>query len=185
VLYVNQEMVLRLGAVSGVGHARLISERFGKFWGEFSVIDLLLLNALTIVTEFIGISLALNYIGLPRELGVIASAAVIIAAAGTGDLPAVRAVFAVAGVRQSVADPDLPMGSSAVRSGSPTISFSLSPGSRPKEKSAKSCCSSSRSSARRWHLGSFSSSRATLSTSALLRASSVMRVLICGSASSS
>jgi NRAMP (natural resistance-associated macrophage protein)-like metal ion transporter len=85
VLYVNQEMVLRLGAVSGVGHARLILERFGKFWGAFSVIDLFLLNALTIVTEFIGISLALAYLGLPRELGVIASAGVIIAAAGTGD----------------------------------------------------------------------------------------------------
>src|SRR5580658_9460780 len=85
VLYVNQEMVLRLGAVTGVGHARLILERFGRFWGAFSVIDLFLLNALTIVTEFIGISLALNYLGLPRELGVIASAAIIIAAAGTGD----------------------------------------------------------------------------------------------------
>jgi NRAMP (natural resistance-associated macrophage protein)-like metal ion transporter len=85
VLYVNQEMVLRLGAVSGVGHARLILERFGKFWGAFSVIDLFLLNALTIVTEFIGISLALDYLGLPRELGVLVSAAIIIAAAGTGD----------------------------------------------------------------------------------------------------
>jgi Mn2+/Fe2+ NRAMP family transporter len=85
VLYVNQEMVLRLGAVSGVGHARLILERFGKFWGAFSVIDLFLLNALTIVTEFIGISLALGYLGLPRELGVVASAAIVIAAAGTGD----------------------------------------------------------------------------------------------------
>ena len=61
VLYVNQEMVVRLGAVTGVGHARLIFERFGRFWGAFSVIDLLLLNALTIVTEFIGISLALRY----------------------------------------------------------------------------------------------------------------------------
>src|ERR1700723_2383780 len=85
VLYVNQEMVLRLGAVTGVGNARLILERFGRFWGAFSVIDLFLLNALTIVTEFIGISLALDYLGLPRELGVIASAAIIIAAAGTGD----------------------------------------------------------------------------------------------------
>ena len=85
VLYVNQEMVLRLGTVTGVGHARLILERFGKFWGAFSVIDLFLLNALTIVTEFIGISLALDYLGLPRELGVIASAAVIIAAAGRGN----------------------------------------------------------------------------------------------------
>jgi Mn2+/Fe2+ NRAMP family transporter len=85
VLYVNQEMVLRLGSVTGVGHARLILERFGKFWGAFSVIDLFLLNALTIVTEFIGISLALGYLGLPREVGVIAAAAVIIAAAGTGN----------------------------------------------------------------------------------------------------
>ena len=85
VLYVNQEMVLRLGAVTGVGHARLILERFGKFWGVFSVIDLFLLNGLTIVTEFIGISLALDYLGLPRGLGVIAAAAVIIAAAGTGN----------------------------------------------------------------------------------------------------
>ena len=85
VLYVNQEMVLRLGTVTGVGHARLILERFGRFWGAFSVIDLFLLNALTIVTEFIGISLALDYLGLPREAGVIASATIIIAAAGTGD----------------------------------------------------------------------------------------------------
>ncbi len=85
VLYVNQEMVLRLGAVTGVGHARLILERFGRFWGAFSVIDLFLLNALTVVTEFIGISLALGYLGLPREWGVAASAAVVIAAAGAGD----------------------------------------------------------------------------------------------------
>jgi NRAMP (natural resistance-associated macrophage protein)-like metal ion transporter len=85
VLYVNQEMVLRLGTVTGVGHARLILERFGRFWGAFSVIDLFLLNALTIITEFIGIALALDYLGLPRELGVIAAAVVIIAAAGTGD----------------------------------------------------------------------------------------------------
>ena len=61
VLIVNQEMVVRLGAVTGVGHARLINERFGKFWGWFSVGDLFILNFLTIVTEFIGVSLALRY----------------------------------------------------------------------------------------------------------------------------
>jgi Mn2+/Fe2+ NRAMP family transporter len=85
VLYVNQEMVLRLGAVSGVGHARLILERFGKFWGAFSVIDLFLLNALTIVTEFIGISLALGYLGVSKPLGVVVAAVLIMAAAGTGN----------------------------------------------------------------------------------------------------
>jgi NRAMP (natural resistance-associated macrophage protein)-like metal ion transporter len=85
VLYVNQEMVLRLGAVSGVGHARLIFERFGKFWGAFSVIDLFLLNALTIVTEFIGITLALDYLGLPKLWGVLAAATIVMFAASTGD----------------------------------------------------------------------------------------------------
>lgn len=84
VLYVNQEMVLRLGAVTGVGHARLILARFGKFWGAFSVIDLFLLNALTIVTEFIGITLAAGYLGVPKAAAVCAAAAVIIASAFTG-----------------------------------------------------------------------------------------------------
>jgi Mn2+/Fe2+ NRAMP family transporter len=85
VLYVNQEMVLRLGAVTGVGHARLILERFGRFWGAFSIIDLFVLNALTLVTEFIGITVGLDYLGLPKAGGVAAAALLIMAAAGTGD----------------------------------------------------------------------------------------------------
>jgi Mn2+/Fe2+ NRAMP family transporter len=84
VLYVNQEMVLRLGAVTGVGHARLILERFGRFWGAFSVIDLFLLNALTIITEFIGITLAAGYLGVPKVIAVLLAALVIIASAMTG-----------------------------------------------------------------------------------------------------
>ncbi|MGO8730752.1 MAG: divalent metal cation transporter, partial [Streptosporangiaceae bacterium] len=88
VLYVNQEMVLRLGAVTGVGHARLILERFGKFWGVFSVIDLFILNALTIVTEFIGISLAAGYLGVPKIAAVALAAVVVIAAAFTGSFRA-------------------------------------------------------------------------------------------------
>jgi len=84
VLYVNQEMVLRLGAVTGVGHARLILNRFGKFWGAFSVVDLFLLNALTIMTEFIGITLAAGYLGVPKVLAVAAAALIIVASAFTG-----------------------------------------------------------------------------------------------------
>ena len=66
VLYVNQEMVLRLGAVTGVGYAKLLLERFGRFWGAFSVVNLFVLNALTLITEFIGITLAAGYLGVPR-----------------------------------------------------------------------------------------------------------------------
>ncbi len=35
ILYLNLEMALRLGAVTGVGHARLILARFGSFWAPF------------------------------------------------------------------------------------------------------------------------------------------------------
>jgi NRAMP (natural resistance-associated macrophage protein)-like metal ion transporter len=85
VLIVNQEMVVRLGAVTGVGHARLINERFGRFWGWFSVGDLFLLNFLTIVTEFIGISLAASYAGISEYVAVpfAAVALVVITASGS------------------------------------------------------------------------------------------------------
>ncbi|MBF9068906.1 NRAMP family divalent metal transporter [Streptacidiphilus fuscans] len=84
VLYVNQEMVVRLGAVSGVGHARLIFERFGKFWGAFSVGDLFVVNALTIVTEFIGVQLALGYFGIPKDVAIPLGAALLFAVVAGG-----------------------------------------------------------------------------------------------------
>ncbi len=84
VLVVNQEMVVRLGAVTGVGHARLIKERFGRFWGWFSIGDLLVLDFLTIVTEFIGVDLALGYFGLSRYVSVPLAAAGLVAMTATG-----------------------------------------------------------------------------------------------------
>jgi Mn2+/Fe2+ NRAMP family transporter len=84
VLIVNQEMVIRLGAVTGVGHARLINERFGRFWGWFSVGDLFILNFLTIVTEFIGVSLALGYFGVSKYIAVPAAALTLVAITSTG-----------------------------------------------------------------------------------------------------
>jgi len=84
VLIVNQEMVVRLGAVTGVGHARLINERFGRGWGWFSVGDLFLLNFLTIVTEFIGISLAADYFGISKYVVVPISAVALVAIMASG-----------------------------------------------------------------------------------------------------
>lgn len=84
VLIVNQEMVVRLGAVTGVGHARLINERFGRGWGWFSVGDLFLLNFLTIVTEFIGITLAAEFIGVSKYIVVPISAVALVAIMASG-----------------------------------------------------------------------------------------------------
>ena len=84
VLFVNQEMVARLGAVTGAGHARLIFERFGRRWGAFAFGDLLALNLLTIVTELIGVSLALGYFGVSRIVGVPSAAAALVLLTATG-----------------------------------------------------------------------------------------------------
>ncbi|HUA47680.1 MAG TPA: Nramp family divalent metal transporter [Solirubrobacteraceae bacterium] len=88
VLIVNQEMVVRLGAVTGVGHARLINERFGRFWGWFSVGDLFVLNFLTIVTEFIGVSLSLGYLGVSKYIAVPLAAIALLAITITGSFRA-------------------------------------------------------------------------------------------------
>jgi NRAMP (natural resistance-associated macrophage protein)-like metal ion transporter len=84
VLIVNQEMVVRLGAVTRVGHARLILERFGRFWGAFSIVDLFILNFLTIVTEFIGIDFALEYLGVSKYVSVPVAALALVLMTTTG-----------------------------------------------------------------------------------------------------
>jgi len=84
ILIVNQEMVVRLGAVTGVGQARLIIERFGRSWGWFSVADLFVLDFLTIVTEFIGVALALGYFGVSKYLAVPLAAAALVAITASG-----------------------------------------------------------------------------------------------------
>lgn len=68
-----QEMTVRLGAVTHRGHAELIFERFGPFWGWFSVIDLGIGNFLTLITEFIAIRAGLGYFGVPPWVAVLAA----------------------------------------------------------------------------------------------------------------
>ena len=84
-LYITQEMVARLGAVTGSGHARLTLERFGKLWCGFSLADLLVLNLATLVTEFIGVALALSYLGLTKYASVPVAAALLIAITVSGN----------------------------------------------------------------------------------------------------
>ena len=84
ILFFCQEMVVRLGAVSGVGHGRLIFARFGKFWGTFSVADLFVINAVTVMVEFIGVEQSLSFFGLPGLWAVILSAALLFAVMAGG-----------------------------------------------------------------------------------------------------
>ena len=99
VLIVNQEMVVRLGAVTGVGHARLIKERFGRFWAVFSVGDLFILNFLTIATEFVGIKQSAEYFGFTRWIVVPLAALILIGITTTGNFRRwERAMFVFLGI---------------------------------------------------------------------------------------
>jgi NRAMP (natural resistance-associated macrophage protein)-like metal ion transporter len=84
ILFYCQEMVVRLGAVSGVGHGKLIYARFGKFWGTFSVADLFIINAVTIVVEFIGVEQSLSFFGLSNFWSVFLSAILLFAVMAGG-----------------------------------------------------------------------------------------------------
>jgi Mn2+/Fe2+ NRAMP family transporter len=84
VTYFVQEMVARLGIATGQGHAAMIYQRFGKWWGRFSLVDLLLLNFLTLVTEFAAIALAARHLGLTPSVVVPLAAVGLILLVGTG-----------------------------------------------------------------------------------------------------
>src|SRR5271157_6118749 len=71
IAYFVQEMTVRLGAVTKHGHAEAIFNAFGWFWGWFSFLDLSLVNWLTLITEFIGMTAALSIFGVPAILTVI------------------------------------------------------------------------------------------------------------------
>jgi Mn2+/Fe2+ NRAMP family transporter len=70
ICYFVQEMVARLGIATGKGHAAMIYERFGKWWGRFSLFDLLVVNFLTLITEFAAISMGLRAMGVSPYLSV-------------------------------------------------------------------------------------------------------------------
>ncbi|MDD3371214.1 MAG: divalent metal cation transporter [Alphaproteobacteria bacterium] len=65
IAYFVQEMTMRLGVVTKRGHAEAIFDGFGSFWGWFSLLDLILVDWLTLITEFIGMTAALRIFGVP------------------------------------------------------------------------------------------------------------------------
>ena len=74
-LFVVQEMTVRLGTVTGKGHARLIREHYGLGWAWVSLGTMLVTNIAALVTEFAGIAGAALIFGLPPAPLVIAAAA--------------------------------------------------------------------------------------------------------------
>jgi Mn2+/Fe2+ NRAMP family transporter len=82
--YFIQEMTVRLGAVTKRGHAEAIFEGFGKFWGWFSLGDLAVVNWLTLITEYVGMTAAMSLFGVPPWLTVIGVTTVLLAIVMSG-----------------------------------------------------------------------------------------------------
>jgi len=77
--YFVQEMTVRLGAVTKRGHAEAIFDGFGPFWGWFSLTDLAIVNWLTLITEYIGMTAAMSLFGVPPLLTAIVVTAILFA----------------------------------------------------------------------------------------------------------
>lgn len=75
--FIAQEITVRLGAVSKAGHAELIYRRFGRFWGNFAMGDLLVTNLMTLVTEFVGVVAGAGYFGIPDWAAVLGAIIII------------------------------------------------------------------------------------------------------------
>lgn len=65
IAYFVQEMTVRLGAITKRGYAESIFDSFGTSWGWYTLLDLILINWLTLITEFIGMTSALEIFKIP------------------------------------------------------------------------------------------------------------------------
>ena len=83
-LFVVQEMTVRLGTVTGKGHAQLIRDNYGLGWTWVSLGTMLVTNLAALVTEFIGIAGVALIFGLPAAPLVIGAAAILIVVSFSG-----------------------------------------------------------------------------------------------------
>ena len=70
IAYFVQEMTVRLGVITKRGHSESVFEAFGSFWGWFSLTNLMVVNWLTLITEFVGMTAALKLFGVPPYITV-------------------------------------------------------------------------------------------------------------------
>ncbi len=68
ILYIVQEMTVRLGAVTGKGHAALIKQHYGAAWAWISVVTLIVTCLGALLTEFAGLTGVGNLLGVPTPV---------------------------------------------------------------------------------------------------------------------
>ncbi len=79
--YFVQEMGMRLGAVTHRGYGELLFQRFGPFWGWFTLADLMITNLITLITEIIAIRVGMSYFGIANWMGVLFAVSLVVLSA--------------------------------------------------------------------------------------------------------
>jgi len=84
VVYVVQELTVRLGIFTGKGHCELIRERFGPAWAWVSVTGLGVAAAGALLTEFSGVAGVGDLLGVPRIISLTLAAGFLLVLVWTG-----------------------------------------------------------------------------------------------------
>ncbi len=96
ILYMVQELTVRLGVFTGRGHGELIRDTFGPFWGWVSAAGLGVATVGALLTEFSGVAGVGELYGLPRAATLPIAAFALLAVVITGSYRRVeRAAIAV------------------------------------------------------------------------------------------
>jgi Mn2+/Fe2+ NRAMP family transporter len=97
-LYMVQELTVRLGIYTGRGHGELIRERFGVGWAWLSTAGLAAATIGSLVTEFTGVAGIGELYGLSRSLTLPVAAAALLIVVVTGSYRRVERIAIVIGL---------------------------------------------------------------------------------------
>ena len=109
VLYVVQEMTVRLGILTNKGHGALIRETFGKRWALFAALPLFASGVGALFTEYAGIAGVGGLVGVPRTVTVPVAAAFLIGVAMTGSYRRAERIGIALGLAELVFIPAVAM----------------------------------------------------------------------------
>jgi NRAMP (natural resistance-associated macrophage protein)-like metal ion transporter len=102
ILFITQELTVRLGLVTGMGHGELIKHKFGSGWAWLSVATLLVSCVGAIITELSGIAGAGALFGIPPAVSAFAVVLFLIIIAWTGSYRSVERIALLIGAFELV-----------------------------------------------------------------------------------
>ncbi|HEN47568.1 MAG TPA: divalent metal cation transporter, partial [Mizugakiibacter sp.] len=102
VLYVVQELTVRLGVFTGKGHGELIRETFGAKWAWISVLGLAVATVGALLTEFSGIAGVGELFGVPRVVSLVLAVVFLLGVVWTGSYRRVERIAIALGLFELV-----------------------------------------------------------------------------------